>query len=86
MPSASVTELFSEHQRLLSELPDGVTEADYQTARWRRSRPRQQKDPAQDAMMFTVLTLREIRSDIRELGTEPPQLPPALKWLDRAEG
>lgn len=84
---APVTELFAEHQRLVSDLPDGVTEADYRTARARhspgRSRLRQHEDPAQTEMMYTVITLREIRGDIRELGTEPPQLPPALKWLDR---
>jgi hypothetical protein len=36
-------------------------------------------------MMRTVRALRDIRLGMRELGLEPPELSPRLKWLGELE-
>jgi transcriptional regulator with XRE-family HTH domain len=81
---ASVIELFLHHKRLVSELPEGVTEADYRAARARQGlgARRGHQEPAARETMFRIIELRENRAEIRSRGTEPPQLPPGLKWLD----
>lgn len=36
-------------------------------------------------LALAVQTLRDIRLGIHELGLEPPELPPELKWLGELE-
>ena len=79
----SAGSLFRDHQQLLSELPGGVTRAEYLAAV--ASRPDGETRAERRMLALTVRTLRDIRLGIREMGLEPPELPPELKWLGELE-
>jgi transcriptional regulator with XRE-family HTH domain len=81
----SAAMLFRDYLQVLAELPSDVTEAAYLSARRHRFGPREQ-DPAERVIMVTIVALREIREGIRDLGLEPPALPPGLNWLEDTEG
>jgi transcriptional regulator with XRE-family HTH domain len=79
----SAGSLFRDHQQLLSELPADVTRADYLAA---GAGQHSGAKPAEQRMLaLTIRALRDIRLGIRELGLEPPELPPELKWLGEPE-
>jgi transcriptional regulator with XRE-family HTH domain len=75
----SAGSLFRDHQQLLSELPADVTRADYLAAT--AGQHGGAKAARERMLALTVRTLRDIRLGMRELGLEPPELPPELKWL-----
>jgi hypothetical protein len=79
----SAGSLFRDHQQLLSELPPEVTRVDYLAAG--ADQPGGTKPAEQRMLAFTIRALRDIRLGIRELGLEPPELPPELKWLGEPE-
>jgi len=82
-PRRSAASLFRSHQQLLSGLPPDVTEAAWRAARWHAAPGRSEKaDPAARAMMLNVIAVQETRESIRELGLEPPALPPGLEWIE----
>jgi transcriptional regulator with XRE-family HTH domain len=80
----SAAMLFRDHLQVLAELPPDVTETGYARAR-RHQFGAQEQEAAERVMMLTIVALREIREGIRDLGLEPPALPPGLKWLDDTE-
>ena len=81
----SAGSLFRDHQRLLSELPANVTRADYLAAAAGQHGGAKAAREQERMLALTVRTLRDIRLGIRELGLEPPELPPELKWLGEPE-
>ncbi len=76
----SVATMFRDHDRLLSELGDGITESAYAMAR--RLQFRGQAGSEERVAMLTATALADTRLAIREVGLMPPPLPPALAWLD----
>lgn len=79
----SAGSLFRDHQQLLSELPADVTRADYLAAA--AGQHGGAKAARERMLALTVRTLRDIRLGIHEMGLEPPELPPGLKWLAELE-
>jgi transcriptional regulator with XRE-family HTH domain len=79
----SAGSLFRDHQQLLSELPADVTRADYLAAA--AGQHGGAKSDGERMLALTVRALRDIRLGIRELGLEPPELSPQLKWLGEPE-
>jgi transcriptional regulator with XRE-family HTH domain len=79
----SAGSLFRDHQQLLSELPADVTRADYLAAA--AGQHGGAKSDGERMLALTVRALRDIRLGIRELGLEPPELSPQLKWLGELE-
>ena len=75
--------LFRDHQQLLSELPADVTRADYLAAVV--GQPSGAKPAERRMLELTIRALRDIRLGICEMGLEPPELPPQLKWLGEPE-
>jgi hypothetical protein len=67
----------------VSELPNDVTRADYLAAA--AGRPGAENAPEERMLTLTVRALRDIRLGIHEVGLEPPELPPGLKWLGELE-
>ena len=79
----SAGSLFRDHQQLLSELPADVTRADYLAAV--AGQPGGAKPAERRMLALTIRVLRDIRLGICEMGLEPPELPPQLKWLGEPE-
>ena len=79
----SAGSLFRDHQQLLSELPGDITRAAYLAAA--AGQPGGAKATRERMLALTVRALRDIRLGIREMGLEPPELPPELKWLGELE-
>jgi hypothetical protein len=79
----SAGSMFRDHQQLASELPADATRADYLAAA--AGQHGGEKAPGDRMLTLTVRALRDIRLGIREIGLEPPELPPGLKWVGELE-
>lgn len=78
------TELFAAHHQMTGEWPASATKAAYQRTRRAGLRPGSIQPEDREAM-FAVIGLREIRTQIRDAGLQPPQLPAGLGWIDERE-
>jgi transcriptional regulator with XRE-family HTH domain len=73
-------DLFRDHRQILGEMPADLTEAAYVRARRGQWRPGVSHEDQR--AVGVVVALVEARTEIREAGLIPPELPEHLAWVD----